>query len=234
MKKIIIGINIIVLIISSIFLIDYLVGSKNNKDTYKEISQLYDEEKTNEESDYDNKIQKLKTVNRDIVAWIDIPEVLQYPIVQAQDNIYYLDQDIHGNSAAHGSIFMDYRNDVLKDENIIIYGHYMRDGTMFGNLKKYKREDYFKDNQYIYLDIGEKTNKYKIFSAYITEGNTDYLKNSFLSKDEFLSYIEKANEKSLFKEEHKFSGQDRLITLSTCTYEYKNARMVIHGYLVLE
>ncbi len=232
MRRIIILINIIILIISLVFIIDYLINSNNAKSVYQEISQLYYRNK--ESRGHGNNIEELKSINNDIVAWIYIPGTnINYPIVQTRDNIYYLDHDIHGNSSKHGSIFMDYRNNVSEDENIIIYGHHMRDGSMFGGLKKYKSEACYRDNKYIYLDTDKGRFKYRVFSVYITEGNTDYLKTSFNSTDEFLLYLEDVSNKSLFKDNNKFNGQEKLITLSTCSYEYKDARMVVHGYLVL-
>ncbi|HHV39176.1 MAG TPA: class B sortase [Tepidimicrobium sp.] len=232
MRRLIIIISVIALIVSSIIIIDYLISSSKSKYTYREISSIYNKDKNLMEDE--NSIEKLKDINEDIMGWISIPGTnIDYPVVQGKDNDYYLDRDVYGNSSRHGSIFMDYRNNISKDKNIIIYGHHMRDGTMFGELRNYKDETYYKRNRYIYLDIGKGKYKYRVFAVYITGGSTDYLKTNFKSTNEFLSYLETINKKSLFKEEHKFGGQEKLITLSTCSYEYRDARMVIHGYLVL-
>ena len=69
-----------------------------------------------------------------------------------------------GNLDRHGAIFMDYRNDPLEDKNIVIYGHHMKDGTMFRDLMKYKKRDFYEDNASIYLDMGDKVTEYIIFS----------------------------------------------------------------------
>lgn len=205
-------------------IIYYFYNSINNKKIYNDISESYHKDKK------EGKPKDLSKINEDVLGWIEVPGTeIDYPVVQGEDNDFYLDHDIKKNKSIHGSIFMDYRNRLEKDQNLIIYGHHMKDGSMFKDLTRYKEEDFFSNNRDIYLDIEGERQKYKIFSLSVLRANVDYIKTSFHSKEEFLSYIEGIKKDAYLYRDFDFSGEEKILTLSTCSYEFKDARTVIHA-----
>ena len=180
----------------------------------------------------------LKAQNADLVGWISMPgfrKVIDYPVMQCSDNDFYLSHDFYKNKSYSGSIFMDAVNmNTEPDRNIIIYGHAMKDMSMFGNLKDYPDdEEKCGKNTTIYLDLLNMHLEYQVFSAYSTESSFDYRRTTFADDADSLSFLETIKGKS----EHDFgvslSPQDKIITLSTCDESYgKDGRMVIHAKLV--
>ncbi|MGM8299410.1 class B sortase [Clostridium perfringens] len=117
---------------------------------------------------------------------------------------------------------MDYKNNGFQNENTIIYGHNMRDTSMFGPLKKYKNLEYLKNNKYI--SIITKENKeltYKIFSVYITNSNDTYsISVKFNNQDEFSKYIREICKKSIYNLDEDIKNTDKILALATCSYEF--------------
>ena len=156
---------------------------------------------------------------------------IDYPVVQANDNSYYLSKDFYNNESSSGSIFIDYKNK-SNDKNIILYGHNMRNKTMFNNLLKFKNENFFNENNKIHILKDNKEYIYEVFSVYTIDAGYDYLITNFNSADAFLQYTDEIKSKSLFNTNIDISSDDNIITLSTCSYEFKDARTVVHGKLV--
>lgn len=220
--RVIINIILILVIIYSGFNI-YLKLNKYNQDT-KISAQLQKKE---------NKKEDLSKINKDFKFWLSVDNTnINYPVVQSKDNSYYLDKDFYGKKSISGTLFMDYRNKSLDDQNVIVYGHNMKNKTMFNNLNKFKDGDFFKENNRIKITMDEKEFLYEVFSAYIIESDYDYLKTSFNSESDYQKYIDAITSKSLHESNIKVSSNDKIVTLSTCTYEFDDARMVIHGKLV--
>lgn len=168
---------------------------------------------------------KLKEENKDIVAWIYSEGTpINYPIVQTNNNSYYLSRMINRDYNKAGTIFMDYRNNEnFSDDNTIIYGHNMKNNTMLGTITKYTNQDYYEKHKEMYLLTQNKNFKIELVSGYIVPENSNIynLDNSF----EFV------NENTTFKSDINVSSNDKLITLSTCSYEYEKARYVLIGIL---
>lgn len=170
----------------------------------------------------------------DYRGWITVNNTnINYPIVQGKDNSFYLHKDINKNYLASGSIFMNYLNNGFNDENTVLFGHHMRNKSMFAQLKKYKEKDFFYGNNDINIEVenGKKLT-YKVFSAYVTDNKDNYIKTNFDTKDEYKAFLEKINNKSIYKSDVDVTENDKIITLSTCSYEFNNARMVVHGKLL--
>lgn len=175
--------------------------------------------------------KKLEDINEDYQGWIKVKNTnINYPILQAKDNDYYLDKDINKQNLDSGSIFMHYLNNEFNSKNTIIFGHNMKNGTMFGELKKYKDESFFRDNNYIEIETkdGDKI-KYKVFSAYIASSDENYLQTQFETNEQFREYLERAEIRSMYKTDISLSEKDKIITLSTCSYEKEDARLVVHA-----
>lgn len=204
----------------AIKLYDYKVSEK----TYSKIREMKSSSTNNED--------KLKKINEDYIGWIEIPNTnIDYPVVQGRDNDFYLNHDFNKNESSSGAIFIDYKNDIEKDKNIIIYGHNMRNKSMFQNLMKFKDEKFWRENNKIILSIDGKKYEYEIFSSYISNAKHVDLKASFKDDDEYLKYIEDIKKKSMFNRDLDITKGERIVTLSTCSYEEDDYRMIIHGKL---
>ncbi|MBQ8999061.1 MAG: class B sortase [Clostridium sp.] len=186
----------------------------------------------NAELKANSKSEALKSQNEDYRFWLTIEGTqVDNPVVQSDDNEFYLENDFNKNDSIAGTLFMDYRNDYLNDRNTIIYGHHMKDGSMFGELKKFRDEDFFNANNKITINNDEDINTYEVFSVYVTDNSTDYLKVSF--NDELYSeYLQEAVNKSMYKSNIDVNTDDKIITFSTCSYDFKDARLVVHAKLV--
>lgn len=174
-------------------------------------------------------IEGLNEINPEVSGWIWIPGTeVNYPFLQGTDNQTYLKKNYRLEKDIGGSIFMDYRNESdLSDDNTILYGHNMRNGAMFGGLKKFSDPLYSKAHPYVYLFTQDGVLKYRIFAAYKTECTSQsYTRDLSGHMDEFLSYIATCagESQTQLPDEHS-----RMITLSTCTLVRKTERFVVHA-----
>jgi len=188
-------------------------------------------------SDYQSPINfdQLMTINPDIIGWIVIEDTdIDYPILQAEDNSFYLKTTVEGVASSSGAIFMDYRNSSdFSDNNSIIYGHKMRNGTMFQDLSEYKSQNFFNEHPYYTIYTPECEYRCEVFAAYVTSSVSEAYVLDFSSADNFVQYLNTAISKSLIKTGTILYGTDRIVTLSTCDYTYNNARMVVHARITL-
>lgn len=220
---------IIIITICSFSLINKVNNYKKANNTYKELLNIKNE-LNNKGEILDG---KLKDINKDYKMWIQVEGTsINYPVVQGEDNEYYLKHDFYNNINSSGSIFVDYKNNIKEDKNIIIYGHNMKNKTMFHPLMNFKEEGFFNENKYITVTINNKEYKYEIFLSYLIDANKDELKISFSSDDEFFNYIKEIKNKALYKRKIHMEKEDKIITLSTCSYEGESTRMVICGKLI--
>lgn len=171
----------------------------------------------------------LKQQNKEIIGWIYCENTpISYPIVQSEDNQKYLRKLIDGSYNTAGTIFMDYRNTSnLTDNNTILYGHNMKNGTMFGTLQKYKKQEYYDEHNIMYLLTEKEKYKIEIFAGYTISVDSDIYDLSKLDKNKIESMIKKSD----FKSNTIITETDKIITLSTCAYEYEGARYVVMGRL---
>lgn len=137
--------------------------------------------------------------------------------------------------ARAGSIFKDYRNtNEFLDKNTIIYGHNMKDGSMFADLRKYLDKDFLAAHPTFSYESGLANYEVEIFAVYETTTDFYYIETEFPETTDFEDYLQKVKQQSMYKLNVKVSGKDRIITLSTCDTEkdYEKGRMVIQGKLV--
>lgn len=184
-------------------------------------------------------IEELQLKNPDVVGWIKLEETeIDYPIVQAEDNAYYLKRDWLGQDNSAGAIFMDYRNDPEgleeRKSHTILYGHHRQDGSMFQNLMKYKEEAYFQENPTFEVTDQYGTHTFEIFSVYVTNIDFYFIETRFPKDEDFEGFLDSIIERRKFDTEVTVTAEDHLLTLSTCTYEYDDARFVVHARRVDE
>ena len=217
-------VNIVLILI--IFICIYNISEKLIE--YNKADNSY--EKIRVEKEEENLYDKYE----DYRGWIKIDNTnINYPIVQGKDNSFYLDKDINKNYLSSGSIFMNYLNHGFNDENTVLFGHHMRNKTMFAQLKKYKEKEFFYGNNDIVIEVeNDKVLKYKVFSAYVTDSKDNYIKTNFDDKDQYKEFLEDIKNKSQYKSDIDVNENDKIITLSTCSYEFNDARMVVHGKLL--
>lgn len=182
----------------------------------------------------------LKEINSDIIGWIEMEAIdAYYPIMQAEDNMYYLYRTFRKVNNIDGSLFADYRNDPeFSDRNTVIYGHNMKDGSMFGNLKKYLERTVEVDgveklgaydvSPYFWIYTPDYIYKYEIYSvARVNERSEDY-QRVFETEEDYQKFIDRTVGESLIPTKATLSLEDTVVTLSTCTSAHEQ-RLIVQG-----
>ena len=219
MKKILRIIAILLILVMITSLINLFSWYKENNKVKKIVSTV--SEYLVVEDEVYRVDEEIKEVNEDIVGWLKVDNTkIDYPVVKGNDNKYYLNHDLDKNKNSAGWIFMDYKNN-LDDQNIVIYGHHRRDGSMFGSIDKL-----YKSGGKITLVVGDETRIYQIFSIYETTSNDYFSITNFDNIDEAIKEFKDRSEID-FKQ-YDFSTE-QIITLSTCTNDNKG-RIVVHAY----
>ena len=176
---------------------------------------------------------KLKSVNEDVVGWIYVDALpdISYPIVKGKDNQTYLHQTYEKNYNFAGTIFVDYENSGdFSDCNTLVYGHNMKNGSMFGHLKKFREDDrLYKQDKYFWILTPERNYRYEIISAYTTGVNSDTYTLFKGPGEEFEKYLETIKGYSEIQtDDTDLTIKDKIVTLSTCTGN-ESTRFVVQG-----
>ena len=176
-------------------------------------------------------LAELQQQNADVLGWISIPEtVLSYPLLQGSDNDFYLKHTWRQDSSIVGAVFMDYRSDAaLTDFNTIIYGHRMRDGSMFASLKDYLTQEYWEAHPSVYLACDSGVYRYDVFAAYEASvlGHVyDLSDRDAEGKEEFIAAC---LEQSDIRTGIVPTADDYILTLSTCTGRGYRTRWVVQA-----
>lgn len=232
LKKVILLIIQLILLVIIIYtcskIFKWFMENTNNNKIIEDISEaiIVDEEKEDIIIDF----EELKKYNSDSIAWIKVNETnIEYPVVKATNNDYYLKHSLDKSYNSAGWIFADYKNKFDgTDKNIVIYGHNRKDGSMFGTLKNILDENWYSKEENLQIKFStEKENcTYQIFSIYKIEEEdyyiTTYFNNNF---EEFLNVIKKRSIKNFGIE---LNENDQILTLSTCDNSNKY-RVVLHA-----
>lgn len=175
----------------------------------------------------------LKAVNPDTVGWIKIEgTTIDYPVVQTDNNEKYLYTTFEGEESQWGAVFLDYTynfNRVPKAQNSVLYGHShnIQKSSTFGDLHSYLDENFFKAHQTIEYDRAGDPGKWEIFSVYKTEADYDYRRPDFAGDEDFLSYFQRIQARSLYKTNVVLEPDDEILTLSTCVFDMDDGRLVV-------
>ncbi len=186
---------------------------------------------------------KLKKINKEIVGWIQIKNtVIDYPVLEHKgDSLsgqYYLNHNYQGDYDSYGTIFVDYRCPKgVESKNVVMHGHHMNDGSMFGNLMYYGGTsgnlDFYKKSPTIKFDTPQADGVYKIISVFKTSTLSshgeffNYMIGEFQNEKDFMNYVYNVRIRSLINCPVDVNEDDELITLSTCSYEFTNFRTVV-------
>jgi len=175
----------------------------------------------------------LQEINKDVVGWIYIPGTrVSYPIVQGKNNDRYLYRLITGEYNSAGSIFLE--AGIARDfseQNNPIYGHNMKNGTMFADVTGYKSQEFYDTHPYAMLLTPDQNYYVRVFSGYVLSEWGDAWETAF-SEEGFEKWLKNVERKSYFAADDVIpTTEDRILTFSTCTYETDNVRFVVHGVL---
>jgi sortase B len=241
--KIITTICIIAVIFSAFYIGKYLSDIHEDESHFHHIAFQDDDPEDDDSSDtaYQAWFKKLNRKNPDFAAWIIIPGTkVDYPVMRANKSKpeFYLHRNFDGEYSASGALFMPYICDPAKpSDNIIIYGHNMRSGTMFGSLRKYEDKDFADKHSLIKFGTSEGRAKYRIAIVFAESVGTGedtefryYNVSDFDSEEEFNRYITDAKDRQLYETGERPKYGDKLLTLSTCEYTHRNGRLVIIAY----
>jgi sortase B len=181
-----------------------------------------------------------ETLNKDIIGWITIPGTqIDYPFVQANDNSYYLRRDLYGNYALAGTIFTDYRaSKDFTDFNTVIYGHNMKNGSMFGELPLFGDEVFFEANRFGTVFLEDRTYALEIFAYMVVRSDDAIIYGSYGThrRNEFFEYAEKNALNYICIQPPNIHSANvnsanihsaNVVTLSTCSYQFNGARTVL-------
>ena len=231
-------------IASLIYFLNLYLDSKKIENLRDDVSVSSQQDTTDKKEDKTVEVpidfDKLEKANPDIYAWISIPEVnVDYPILQSEsDNGYYLNHTVNGQKSVYGSIYTeDYNSKDFSDFNTLVYGHNMKNGTMFGSLKKYRDAEFFKNNRFITVYMPGRILKYEIFAAYTWDNKHVLLTRNFETGYNRTAYIVEIfavrDMKSQINKEITVTESDKIITLSTCMGD-KSKRFLVSGVLVYD
>ena len=178
----------------------------------------------------------LRKVNDDILGWILIPHtVISYPLLQGEDNSYYLTHTYKKTTSVVGAIFMEYRcSPDLSDFNTIIYGHRMNNGSMFATLKNYRKQSYWKAHPSVYVTDDSGSHRYDIFAAYEVSTEGDTFRIAFSSDKEKQAFLDACTGLSVIDTGITPTVGDRVLTLSTCTGNGHATRWIVQAVLHTE
>ena len=194
---------------------------------YRQLSSQYTS--SDESSPLSVDYSGLSALCQDYRAWIYINDtVINYPVVYNGDNSYYLHHFINGDESDNGTLFID--ADCAPDfsgQSTIIYGHNMKDGSMFASLCKYREQKYYEKHSDIFIITDKSTLELKPVAAFVTEADSSVYKTSFPTKKDYDTYITEIVTMSDIDTGIIPQYGDRLVVLSTCSYEYENARYVL-------
>jgi len=178
--------------------------------------------------------KSLMALNPDIIGWIRVMAVdeINYPLVQGSDNKKYLHETFQGTANSAGSIFVDYQaSRDLTDDNTFIYGHNMKNLSMFGNLKSLHDKAVYEKSPYIIIYTAEKDYIYEIFSYHVVSVDDDSFTTYFNTRDEFQNYLNTVIRHSEYATNVEVTSEDKIITLSTCTND-STTRFLVHAKLI--
>lgn len=205
------------------------------------VSDTSDSAKNDDSSDNDRRSRDYSAffeINPDFVGWLEIPNTdVDYPVVQGANNSKYLSTNFYGKYQQLGTIFLDYHailQDNSSSDNLVLFGHHAKNGSYFGDLKKYKNIEYYKDHQFINFDTTFYQSEWVIVSIYSidSEDNSedsfkyiDY--RDFNDENTFNSFKDEIQKRNYFTNEADLKYGDKFLTLSTCDYDFDGERLVI-------
>lgn len=178
--------------------------------------------------------EKLAGINSDCIGWISAcSNRIDYPIVKSKDNVEYLTKTVTGAENKSGAIFADKDcTDPFNQFQTLVFGHNMKNGSMFHYLVNYRDKDYYDNHRLIYVRTEHQLLTYEVFAAYREAASDSCIYDSVLNPDDRAAFLKKVKEKSLYNTNVQLSTSDRILTLVTCEYTQDDFRMFVHAKLI--
>lgn len=239
-KKMIQFLCVIVFIYSAFELIQYAKTYADTEQELQQVQQFYEETQDIKEQQsqmIQPRFEKLQTINENIVGWITIPNSqLNNPVMYSGDNDYYLHHNYLDEESRAGSVFMDFRNDVEGlGRHTILYGHVMRNGSMFGEIAKFAEQSYADEHSVMTFSTLYENYELQVFAAYETTTDFYYIETDFTDDAAFGQFLTEIQKRSVISMpvDVDVTATDQILTLSTCTTSLAdNERFVVHAKLV--
>ena len=185
--------------------------------------------------DIRDKFRELLKLNEDVVGWLRIEgSAIDYPVVQGGDNVFYLTHGLKKEKNVNGSIFMDYRNGPGTDKHLILYGHNMKNKTMFAELLHYESRWFFERHPVIEFSTLYEDTRWEIFSVHFTDIRHDYIRVDFENDSDFKTFVEDLKSRSLHPTDIRVDEKDMILTLSTCSAQRDDARFAVHARMITD
>ena len=182
------------------------------------------------------KWNELKGINSDIIGWLYCPNTaINYPVMQTTDNDYYLHRSYDRQPNTAGALFADYNAAIgITLSNFIVYGHNMKDGSMFATAYDYTTQEFYNQHPVMYLLTPSQNYRVELIAAHITESTLDNYPGYFQGEGDYQNYLNLITSSSFFRTNATVSSQYQLITMSTCDYSssYNDPRFLLHGQLI--
>ena len=239
--------NIILVIAIVVFAVSayklYGIFSEYNKGDkeYQKIQDLVintEKKDDTKEEAFSVDFEKLLEMNSDVVGWIrfDEPSEINYPVVQGRDNEEYLKRTFEANTNKLGTLFVDVNNPGdFSGRNTFIYGHNMKNGSMFAQLLKYKDDSFYKEHPYFYIYTPDgKVRTYEIFSAGVVKDTSDSYIMDYADDAAFQTYIDYIKQQSAYPTSAEVTTASKIVSLSTCTNVRDDERFLVHGVSIKE
>ena len=241
LRRILFLIFFAVFVFSAAAIARYAANSYAQKRSYRHLVELAEQSAENEtaqpvqpqEPTMLARYEALYRENDDLVGWIKIDGTnINYPVVQSKDAPnFYLKHDFEKNYTDYGCPYAQQNCDVqAPSDNVVLYGHNMKDGTMFCDLTNYKSESFWAQHRTIQFDTLTQKNEYTVIAAFKGEADELFAYNAFVdaaTPEEFDAYVAAVKELALYDTGISAAYGDKLITLSTCEYSFENGRMVV-------
>ena len=254
----------ILIVISAIYIIKFLLSKEeakkerelldtveiNNNEIEKEDTEEKETKETEEITEKTNevenketermlKVKELQKENADIVGWLEIENTnISYPVLQGEDNEYYMTHNYKKEKSKNGSIFLNKDYDWnIPSSNLLMYGHNLGNGTMFQELLKYQNKEFYNNHKVIRFTTAKEDAEYEIISVFKSRVYYKSEQNVFRyyyfvnanTEEEYNNYVENAKKASIYEIEPTAKYGDQLITLSTCSYHVKDGRFAVVG-----
>lgn len=246
--------NVLIILFVAVFLFaayklgTILWGYYQNRQLQSEIQDIFHSEGGTDKTDGDKEesesrtetiekdpFQIIQEINSDVKAWLEIPGAdVDHPVVQAEDNEYYLNRDFYKKYRYAGTLYFDYRNNLEGSfQNLIIYGHHMSDGSMFGKLGDFLKKDFYEKNKTFTMITEDTVYECEIFAVYQCLTDFPYAQPVLFNEEYYTEYVQMCREASIYDTGTQISPGDLLLTLSTCDlrYDKEKGRIVIQAKL---
>jgi sortase B len=240
--RILIVIFAIIFCVSAYILIEHYIQGRQAEQSYEKIREESFDKTTQSDSELmQAALRKLYEQNPDLVGWLNVFNTgISYPVMQTPSNPeYYLRKNFDKEYSVAGSLFAAAKCDIEKPSDVIvIYGHHMKNGTMFGPLVKYEKKEFYEEHRTLRFDTLDERREYEIVNVFVIE-EKDYISNDpetgftyhsytdFDDEADFNNFMSKAEKRSLYDTGITVDYCDELILLSTCEYSTKDGRLAV-------